>query len=86
MPLDPALLEPRIRAIGEDLARRSGGRAPGLFDSRWWSQAAINLAMKDPAFKAQLFRFIDVLPSLRDDAQVHEAGCGAQREGHPSPG
>lgn len=70
MPLDPALLERRIRAIGEDLARRSGGRAPGLFDSRWWSQAAINLTMKDPAFKAQLFRFIDVLPSLHDDAQV----------------
>lgn len=70
MTLDPTLLEPRIRAIGEDLARRSGGRAPGLFDSRWWSQAAINLAMKDPAFKAQLFRFIDVLPSLQDDAQV----------------
>ncbi|MGZ8383333.1 MAG: proline dehydrogenase family protein [Nitrospira sp.] len=70
MPLAPALLEPRIRAIGEDLAKRSGGRAPGLFDSRWWSQAAINLAMKDSSFKAQLFRFIDVLPSLRDDAQV----------------
>ncbi len=70
MTLDPALLEPRIRAIGEDLARRSSGLSPGLFDSRWWSQAAINLAMKDPAFKAQLFRFIDVLPSLRDDAQV----------------
>ena len=70
MPLAPALLEPRIRTIGEDLAKRSGGRAPGLFDSRWWSQAAINLAMKDPSFKAQLFRFIDVLPSLRDDAQV----------------
>ncbi len=70
MPLDPARLEPRIRAIGEDLARRSSGQAPGLFDSRWWSQAAINLAMKDPAFKAQLFRFIDVLPSLRDDARV----------------
>lgn len=70
MTLDPTSLEPRIRVIGEDLARRSGGQAPGLFDSRWWSQAAINLAMKDPAFKAQLFRFIDVLPSLRDDAQV----------------
>ncbi len=70
MTLDPALLEPRIIAIGEDLARRSSGLAPGLFDSRWWSQAAINLAMKDPAFKAQLFRFIDVLPSLHDDAQV----------------
>ena len=70
MTLDPTLLEPRIRIIGEDLARGSSGQAPGLFDSRWWSQAAINLAMKDPAFKAQLFRFIDVLPSLREDAQV----------------
>src|SRR6187551_1356847 len=70
MTLDPTSLEPRIRIIGEDLARRSGGQAPGLFDSRWWSQAAINLAMKDPTFKAQLFRFIDVLPALRDDAQV----------------
>jgi RHH-type proline utilization regulon transcriptional repressor/proline dehydrogenase/delta 1-pyrroline-5-carboxylate dehydrogenase len=70
MTLDPASLEPRIRAIGDDVARRSGGQAPGLFDSRWWSQAAINMAMKDPSFKAQLFRFIDVLPSLRDDAKV----------------
>ncbi|HVG03270.1 MAG TPA: proline dehydrogenase family protein, partial [Nitrospira sp.] len=70
MTFDPTSFEPRIRIIGEDLARRSGGQAPGLFDSRWWSQAAINLAMKDPTFKTQLFRFIDVLPSLRDDAQV----------------
>ena len=70
MTFEPTSLEPRIRIIGEDLARRSGGQTPSLFDSRWWSQAAINLAMKDPAFKTQLFRFIDVLPSLRDDAQV----------------
>ncbi|HET9962351.1 MAG TPA: proline dehydrogenase family protein, partial [Nitrospiraceae bacterium] len=65
-----ASIETRVRAIGEELARRSTGLSPGLFDSRWWSQAAINLAMKDPSFKAQLFRFIDVLPALREDAQV----------------
>ena len=68
--MDAPLLETRIRAIGEELARRSAGRSPGLFDSRWWSQAAINMAMKDPAFKAQLFRFIDVLPAVPDDARV----------------
>ena len=68
--MDSSLLESRIRIIGEELARRSAGVSPGLFDSRWWSQAAINLAMKDNAFKAQLFRFIDVLPSLHDDARV----------------
>ncbi|WP_447603329.1 proline dehydrogenase family protein [Nitrospira sp. Nam80] len=63
-------IEPRIQAIGEELARLSTGGGPDLFESRWWSQAAINLAMEDEAFKTQLFRFVDVLPSLRDDAQV----------------
>lgn len=41
MPLAPALLEPRIRAIGEDLARRSGGQAPSLFDSSWWTPDSV---------------------------------------------
>ena len=68
--VDPLTLEPRIRAIGAQLAGLSAGHAPALFDSRWWSQATLNLAMKDPVFKAQLFRFIDVLPALKQDAQV----------------
>ena len=68
--VDPLTLEPRIRAIGAQLAGLSAGHSPALFDSRWWSQATINLAMKDPSFKAQLFRFIDVLPALKQDAQV----------------
>ena len=68
--VDPLTLEPRIRVIGAQLAGLSAGHSPALFDSRWWSQATINLAMKDPAFKAQLFRFIDVLPALKQDAQV----------------
>lgn len=62
--------ERQIRRIGDELARLSAGLSPSIFDSRWWSQTVINLAMNDPAFKAQLFRFIDVLPSVRDDAQV----------------
>ncbi|MET0515864.1 MAG: proline dehydrogenase family protein [Nitrospiraceae bacterium] len=68
--VDPLTLEPRIRAIGAQLAELSAGHSPALFDSRWWSQTTINLAMKDPMFKAQLFRFIDVLPALKQDAQV----------------
>ena len=62
--------EPQIRRIGDELARLSAGLSPSIFDPRWWSQTVINLAMKDTAFKAQLFRFIDVLPSVRDDEQV----------------
>lgn len=63
-------LESVIRQIGEDLARLSAGRTPTVFERRWWSQAAMNLAMHDPAFKTQLFRFIDVLPAVPNDERV----------------
>jgi len=63
-------LEPAVYRIGEQLARLSAGRTPTLFERRWWSQTALNLAMQDSAFKTQLFRFIDVLPSVTDDEQV----------------
>jgi len=63
-------LEAAILRIGQHLARLSAGLSPTLFESRWWSQSAIHLAMKDPVFKARLFRFIDVLPSVADDARI----------------
>lgn len=63
-------LEPAVRRIGEELARLSAGQSPTLFERRWWSQAAINLAMHDAAFKTQLFRFIDMLPSVADDQRI----------------
>ena len=59
-----------ITRIGEQLARLSAGRTPALFEGRWWSHTALNLAMHDCHFKAQLFRFIDVLPSITDDEKV----------------
>jgi RHH-type proline utilization regulon transcriptional repressor/proline dehydrogenase/delta 1-pyrroline-5-carboxylate dehydrogenase len=59
-----------VSRIGEQLARLSAGRTPTLFEGGWWSHQALNLAMHDNLFKAQLFRFIDVLPSVTDDEQV----------------
>jgi len=70
MPEISSPLEPVVSRIGEQLARLSAGRTPTLFEGRWWSHHALNLAMHDSLFKAQLFRFIDVLPSLTDDEQV----------------
>jgi len=66
----PSPLEPLVSRIGEQLARLSAGRTPTLFEGRWWSHQALNLAMQDGQFKTQLFRFIDVLPSITDDEQV----------------
>ncbi|MGH7216456.1 MAG: proline dehydrogenase family protein, partial [Nitrospiraceae bacterium] len=63
-------LEPAVYRIGEQLARLSAGRTPTLFERRWWSQSALNMAMQDSGFKTQLFRFIDVLPSITDDEEV----------------
>ena len=63
-------LESAITRIGEQLARLSAGRTPTLFEGRWWSHTALNLAMHDRHFKAQLFRFIDVLPAITDDEKV----------------
>ncbi|HSA85697.1 MAG TPA: proline dehydrogenase family protein [Nitrospira sp.] len=66
----PSPLEPAILRIGEQLARLSAGLSPSIFDSRWWSHSAINLAMKDASFKTRLFHFIDVLPVIQDDERV----------------
>jgi RHH-type proline utilization regulon transcriptional repressor/proline dehydrogenase/delta 1-pyrroline-5-carboxylate dehydrogenase len=68
--MEPTSLESHILRIGEQLARLSAGLSPSMFDGRWWSQALINLAMKDARFKTQLFRFIDVLPGIGDDERV----------------
>jgi RHH-type proline utilization regulon transcriptional repressor/proline dehydrogenase/delta 1-pyrroline-5-carboxylate dehydrogenase len=66
----PPSLEPAILRIGEQLAQLSAGLSPSIFDTRWWSHSAINLAMKDPSFKTRLFHFIDVLPVIEDDERV----------------
>ena len=70
MPMEPTPLESEILRIGEQLSRLSAGLSPSLFDRRRWSQALINRAMKDAHVKAQLFRFIDVLPAVADDERV----------------
>ncbi len=65
-------LEPAVRRIGQELADQSAGQSPSIFQSRWWSTSLMDLCLKDEAFKIQLFRFVDVLPSLNSDAQVAE--------------
>lgn len=69
MPTSPSL-ESAILRIGEQLAQLSAGLSPSIFDGRWWSHSAINLAMKDASFKTRLFHFIDVLPVIQDDERV----------------
>ena len=46
------------------------GEVPFLFDRKKWMGRVIEWAMKDETFRFQLFRYIDVLPSLRSDALI----------------
>lgn len=63
-------LENRIREIGARLYSDAITFTPSIFDLRKWEGKALEWAMKDEHFKTRLFRFIDVLPSLKNDYAV----------------
>jgi len=59
----------RIREIGLELYQ-SVNEVPTIFDKGRWMGRLMDHAMKDEGFKLNLFRYIDVLPSLKTDAQI----------------
>ncbi len=71
----PAELEPRIQEIGKRLfaAMADEGRIHAfspIFGGRAVQRRVLARAAEDPHFKTQLFRFIDVYPSLRDSGDL----------------
>lgn len=67
---DPAV-ETAVRALGESLfAAMDAHPAPGIFSKKGAYARVMEWSMKDPAFKAQLFRFVDVLPALGSSAEI----------------
>ncbi len=71
-PVSASDVERRAVEIGRELLSRAREYKPGLFTARFWSDQLMNWAMKDPAFKTQLFRFIDVFPLLNTPEMVHD--------------
>ncbi len=64
-------LESIIRTKGEKLfALMDAHPAPGIFSKKGAYARVMEWSMKDPAFKTQLFRFVDVLPSLDSSAEI----------------
>lgn len=70
-PLDPAL-EEQVLAIGRAFLDKSRKHRSGLFSAAFWSDKLMDWAMKDEAFKVQLFRFVDTFPMLKTPEQVHD--------------
>ncbi len=65
-------VERRTLEIGRELLEAARGHKTGVFTSKFWNDQLMNWAMKDPSFKLQLFRFIDVYPMLRTPELVHD--------------
>src|SRR4051812_23498129 len=60
-----------VRAKGESLfAIMDQHPAPALFSKKGAYSRLMEWSMKDPAFKTQLFRFVDVLPALTSSAEI----------------
>jgi RHH-type proline utilization regulon transcriptional repressor/proline dehydrogenase/delta 1-pyrroline-5-carboxylate dehydrogenase len=67
---DPQI-ETATRAKGEQLfALMDQQPPPALFSKKGAYARLMDWAMKDPAFKTQLFRFVDVLPTLDSSAEI----------------
>lgn len=65
-------VERDTRRIGLEILQAARAHAHGTLSARFWTDKLLDWAMRDPAFKVQLFRFIDVFPVLRTPEQIHE--------------
>lgn len=66
-----SVLERRVREIGERLfVAMDASPTPGIFSKKGAYARVMDWSMKDPAFKTQLFRFVDVLPALKSNAEI----------------
>src|SRR5947199_1303870 len=64
-------VECTVRNYGERLfALMDAAEAPSLFSKKGFYGALMDWAMRDEHFKTQLFRFVDVLPSLVSSSEV----------------
>jgi RHH-type proline utilization regulon transcriptional repressor/proline dehydrogenase/delta 1-pyrroline-5-carboxylate dehydrogenase len=63
-------IEQRTQEIGHELFGRVQHRSPSIFHGRWWEDRLMSWAMSDEAVKVQMFRFVDVLPMLKDHNSI----------------
>lgn len=64
-------IQTRVREVGDALFTAMDAHpSPGLLSQKGVYARLMSWAMQDPAFKAQLFRFVDVLPALHSSAEV----------------
>lgn len=65
-------LEKRTLAIGSELLEQASGYRASMLSGKAWSEKLMDFAMKDHAFKIQMFRYVDVFPTLKTPQAIHE--------------
>lgn len=61
----------KVRAVGEEIMQRMESASKvSLFSKDFWYGNIMEWSMKNPHFKTQMFRFVDVLPSLNSGSEV----------------
>ena len=64
-------IEPKIRQYGEQIfALMDAADPPSLFSKKGFYGTLMEWSMRDEHFKTQLFRFVDVLPTLTSSSEV----------------
>jgi len=63
-------VEALTQQIGRHFWKHLERRSPSLLERRWWDDRILAWAMTDESVKVQMFRFIDVLPTLRDRGAI----------------
>ena len=65
-----AEVEDETQEIGRHIWDHLERRKPTVFERRWWDDRILSWAMSDESVKVQMFRFVDVLPMLRDHVSI----------------
>ncbi len=63
-------LESDIRAIGSEIFRRAEAASPSVFSMEFAQSRVLNWLTRDDDLKLRIFRFIEVMPDLRDSTAI----------------
>ena len=69
--MDRKQLEAGILARGREFFAAFGNETPSIFKKNFWTGKVMDWSMSHEDFKVQLFRFIDVLPSLKTEEMLN---------------
>ncbi len=70
-PLSPSLNE-RIVQFGRQIFSQLEDANPSTFNAKYWNGRLMEWSMRRPEFKINLFRLVDVLPTLRSSHSIAE--------------